>query len=256
MNVSEMGPEKELAKIQLETLTRMAENFTDNETFAMDVMFADDMVMVMLEVDEASLMFDMMSEKMEEGGDEDLEPYLDKKNLSSVLVSQDDILERWRDICRTAHELDKADETNFNFVYYANVSVFECSVTAHAPVLFHINFTCTGFNGSGRVISGWEEDDDTTTQTMRWSDPQCTVEEAECIVESMDDWKVTLKPTIWGKSSDVIAYTSDVETKVIASLTVVALVLLSGLLGCGIYWYRVSGRARRGWSSGYFRAYI
>lgn len=255
VNVSAMEPEEELARAQLRALEKMASAFPKNETLSFEVILSEETAMVTLSVDEAAVMWDAENYTTEEEDGiaaKDLEAYLEKCNLTAFLGSRGDVLGRWRNISEAAHELDKAGNANVTFVYHVETAVFECSVTALVPVYFHINLTCDGSPGSEHAVVGWMESEEAATQTMRWTDPRCAVDGANCTVESTSEWRLVLKPDIVG---EVVVTTrgSDLGTSVTVSLFVAA--LISVLSACGYYRFRSALRSRRAVSIGYVREF-
>ncbi|AAF99158.1 pr70.2 [rat cytomegalovirus strain Maastricht] len=254
VNVSGMEPEEELARAQLRALGKMANDFPHNETLSFEVILSEETAMVTLSVDEAAVMWDAENYTVEEQdgiGSERLDKYLEKQNLTAFLGSRGDVLGRWRNISEAAHELDKAGNANVTFVYHAETAVFECSVTALVPVYFHINLTCEGSPGSEHAVVGWTESEEAATQTMRWTDPRCAVDGANCTVESTGEWRRVLGPDIVGEIVIVSVRGSDLGTSVTVSLFVAA--LISVLLACAYYRFRSTLRSRRAVSIGYVR---
>lgn len=259
VDVSDMAPERELARVQRAALMEMVDAYPSNDTFSFEVTVFDSMMMVTLSIDESSVTWDLDDETVE--GEEgiaanDLESYRKTENLTAFLESRNAVLGRWRNLSETAHEMDRAGTANVTFLYHANTSVFECSVAALVPVYFSINLSCDGSPMGDRAIVGWQESDEAAVQAMSWTDPRCDVNNAECTVESTNEWKKVLRPTIVGKIATEAMRASDVGSDVVVSLLVVALILVAGLVVSGIYWYKASGRTRRGWASGYRREFI
>ncbi|AAF99160.1 r70.4 [rat cytomegalovirus strain Maastricht] len=254
VNVSGMEAETRLIEVQLEALSKVAGIFPEKDRFSFEITVADTMAMATVSIDGAFATWDMTTFEVEDQNGVEaavLAPYVGKENLTAFLRSRGGVTERWRELCRKASDADGRETANVTFVYRAETSVFECSVTALTPLYFDVKLACGGWRDVAGTSAGRSGAEDSATQTTRWNETRCEGGGARCTVVSPNGWRVTLGPEVVGEVPAVGARASDIGESVVVSFFVT--VLIVGLLMCGFYWYRSSsgtGRGCRGQMSG------
>ncbi|AAF99159.1 pr70.3 [rat cytomegalovirus strain Maastricht] len=255
INVSAMEPERRLAAFQRTVLADLISRFPGNETISVEFRIADTAGLITVRVDSSYAMLYMDSSPgtvasgIEEGV---VRPYAGNESVVEFKKAQSAVLERWRQACRDAARMDTGESMNVTFLYRANVSTFECSVTTEAPMEHAISLRCVGRDGS--AITDVGPSGGSYEQTAVWVDPECGIADAKCIVDSQDGWRVEVEVEIVGDV--VVAAGAAVRAAGVGTNVVVALffaVLIAGLVWCG---YRGRGTfARRGreWSVSYLR---
>lgn len=254
VNVSEMVDERRLALVQLETLLKVAAYFPDKDLFSFEITIASTMAMATISADRASATWDMTTFRKEDENDLKatiLEPYVGKENLTAFLQSRNVVLKRWRELCQKSNDMDRRENANVTFVYRADISMFECSVTTLAPLYLAVKLACGGSHSLELPIVSRSDADESATQVMRWNETRCDGSGAKCTVGSTSGWQIMLEPEIVGRVPAVVTRASDIGESVTVSFFITLLIL--GLLMCGFYWYRSSVRTERGCSFSYLR---
>lgn len=242
INVSEMEPEWRLALFQRAMVTELSSKFPGNKTISVEYRVAQVTGLITIRVDSSYAMFYMDSSSVEVtvGIDADVvKHYVGDKNFTTFGGSQSAVLSRWHRICEDTAKMDTGEDVNVTFVYYVNGSMFECSVIAQAPMAHSVSLSCVGHDGSPLADAG-PNDVGVYEQTVLWTDHQCRVATAKCIVNSQSGWRIEVEVDIVGDSRAGAAHVSDIGTHVVVAFFFIVLVL--GLLLTGWHWYKSSAR--------------
>lgn len=202
INVSVMEPERQVAVTLASMLTDLVSAFPENDTASIRYRVVGTVGLITFMIDSVYTNVFVGFSSM---GDLDhmdariRSVYEKNRNRTTFIGSAFNVTKRWRKICNDTLQRDTSDGVNVTFIYHSSTSTFECRVNKSVPVDYPLTMTCVGSGESDHAVI--KDVDDGDGQIISWSDPNCNISTANCVLTSYNDWKTVTSVVV---ANDVV----------------------------------------------------